>query len=291
MGFFAAGRPVARWHGGKWALAPKILPYFPNHRTYVEPFSGAASLFMQKPRAFSEVLNDLDGEIVNLFRVLRSPALAGRLAKELFLTPYSRAEFDLAYTPAKGKVERARRLLVRAYMGHGSSGAHHLATKTGFRSYRSRERTMPQHDWANYPAEIPIFTSRLEGVIIECRPAGFVINRFDNPDTLIYCDPPYVHSTRSEPHNVGKKGHYRHEMTDKDHEELARQLHAARGMVIISGYQCPLYDDLYGSWQRVDFQHFAGSSAGRVDRVESIWINPAAQSGQLQLPLEASVCG
>jgi DNA adenine methylase len=285
MGFFAEGRPIARWHGGKWALGPKILPYFPKHRTYVEPFAGAASLFMQKERSFSECLNDLDGDIVNLFRVLRSPAMSAELERQLRLTPYAREEFDEAYKPGRGKVDRARRLLVRAYMGHGSSGAHHLATKTGFRSYRSRERTMPQHDWARYPDEIRKFCERLEGVIVENKPAAYVIQRFDNPDTLFYCDPPYVHSTRQEPHNLGKKGHYRHEMDDLDHMMLLTLLRSLKGMVVVSGYRNEIYDDRLGDWMRVDFDHFAGSSAGRVDRVESIWINPAAQQGQTQLML------
>ncbi len=284
MSFTAEGRPMARWHGGKWALAPKILPYFPKHRTYVEPFAGAASLFIQKPRSFSECLNDLDGGIVNLFRVLRSPAMAAELCRRLQLTPYSREDFNDAYSPPKGKIDRAHKLIIRAFMGYGSSGAHHTATRTGFRSSRTRERTMPQHDWANYPAEIQRFTNRLAGVIIESRPALQVIAMFDGPDTLFYLDPPYMHETRQKPHTVGKKSHYSHEMSDGDHRQLAEALNQIRGAAVLSGYRCDLYDRLYANWQRVDFDHYAGAQ-GRADRTESIWINPAALAGQAQLRL------
>ena len=102
-------RPVLRWHGGKWVLAPWIIEHFPPHRTYTEVFGGAASVLIRKPRAHAEVYNDLDGEVVNLFRVLQSDEQSARLTKLLYLTPFARAEFDMCYEPTEDTVERARR--------------------------------------------------------------------------------------------------------------------------------------------------------------------------------------
>src|SRR5690606_19105648 len=114
-------RPVLRWHGGKWLLAPWIIEHFPAHRVYVEPFGGAGSVLMRKPRTYAEIWNDLDGEVVNIFRVLRSPD-ANRLVDALRLTPFSRQEFTGAYEPSSDPVERARRLVIRSFMGFGSNG-------------------------------------------------------------------------------------------------------------------------------------------------------------------------
>ncbi len=112
-------RPVLRWFGGKWKLAPWILSHFPAHRVYVEPFGGAGSVLMRKPRSYCEVYNDIDCEVVNLFRVLRDPGQAARLIADLELTPFSRDEFIAAYEPAEDPAELARRLVMRSFMGFG----------------------------------------------------------------------------------------------------------------------------------------------------------------------------
>jgi hypothetical protein len=132
-------RPVLRWHGGKWNLAPWIISHFSAHKVYVEPFGGAGSVLMRKRRAYAEIWNDLDGHVVNLFQVLRSHR-AGELVEQLRLTPFARDEFDLAYQPYEDPVERARRLVVRSFMGHGSNSHSRV---TGFRSNSSRSGTTP----------------------------------------------------------------------------------------------------------------------------------------------------
>lgn len=138
----AVSRPALRWHGGKWRLAPWVLRHFPAHRTYVEPFGGAASVLLRKERAYAEVYNDLDGEVVGLFRVLQNDDAAARLMRLLEMTPFARAEFRLAYEPTDDPVERARRLIIRAFMGFGSN-AHASAAKghrsTGFRASSDRK--------------------------------------------------------------------------------------------------------------------------------------------------------
>jgi DNA adenine methylase len=279
----APSRPVLRYHGGKWMLAPWLLEFFPAHRTYVEPFGGAASVLLRKPRAYSEVYNDLDGEVVNVFRVLRDPARGTALCRALELTPFARAEFVESYAPAADAVEQARRTIVRSFMGFGSASASGYVT--GFRANSSRSGTTPAHDWRHYPAQVAAFVERLRGVVIENRAAVDVVRQHDSPETLFYVDPPYVAETR----DVG--GDYRHEMTDGDHAALAEVLRGAAGMVVLSGYPCDLYDRaLYADWARHERRHLAD---GARERTEVVWCNPACaaalerQRHQLGLDLAA----
>ncbi|TJV23013.1 MAG: DNA adenine methylase, partial [Mesorhizobium sp.] len=147
----APTRPVLRWHGGKWLLAPWIIEHFPAHRIYVEPFGGAASVLLRKPRAYAEVYNDLDGDVVNLFRVLQDPLGGGELMRRLELTPFARAEFELGWDATDDQVERARRLIIRAFMGFGSNAHSDMGRghkTTGFRANSSRSGTTPAHDWS-----------------------------------------------------------------------------------------------------------------------------------------------
>lgn len=262
-------RPVLRWHGGKWILAQWITDHFPPHRIYTEAYGGAASVLMRKPRATAEVYNDLDQEVVNLFRVLQRPRQAARLVELLRLTPFARIEFDLSYTPTSDPVERARRLVIVSFMGFGSN-AHMTASRTGFRSASNRSGTTPAHDWANYPDSLMCVIERLRGVVIESRPALRVLADHDTPDTLHFVDPPYLHSTRDA---GGTQRDYRHEMTDEDHRELSGVLKTLRGGVVLSGYPSPLYDELYGGWHRVQRSALAD---GARKRIEVLWINDAA---------------
>lgn len=270
----APKRPVLRYHGGKWMLGPWIIAHFPAHRLYTESFGGAGSVLLRKARApFSEVYNDLDGEVVNLFRVLREEATAGRLVELLTFTPYSRTEFSLSYEPCDDAVEQARRTVVRSYMGFGSDSA--SGAQTGFRSNGNRQSGHPCRDWANYPASLAAVIERLRGVVIECRDACDVIRQHDEPRTLHYVDPPYPHSTRSRSTVRTGKG-YRHELTDAAHRELAATLHSVTGMVVLSGYACDLYDrELYPDWTRITR---ATKADGGLDRVEVLWLNPACAS-------------
>lgn len=152
-------RPAVRWHGGKWLLAPWIHGFFPPHRVYVEPFGGGASVMLRKSRSYGEIYNDLDVEVVNLFRVLQS-ARAAELHYKLTMTPFARDEFDLAYEIADDDVERARRLIIRSFMGFGSNGHSRV---TGFRANSNRSGTTPAHDWANYAAALPKLIERMSG--------------------------------------------------------------------------------------------------------------------------------
>jgi DNA adenine methylase len=272
----APTRPVLRYHGGKWRLAPWIIQHFPPHRIYVESFGGGASVLMRKPRVYSEVYNDRWDLVVNVFRVLRDERSAQRLAQLLALTPYSRAEFEktgsVHVASIEDPIERARLSILRSLGGFGSASTN-ASFSTGFRANSMRSGTTPAHDWANYPANVASFTERLRGVLIENRPAVDVIQHHDSPESLHYVDPPYPHDTRNMQRGNAA---YVHEMSDDDHRELANALRGARGMVVISGYPCDLYDsELYRSWHRVSREAFAD---GARPRTEVLWLNDAAAS-------------
>lgn len=282
---FAPRRPLLRYHGGKWKLAEWIIEHFPPHRAYVEPFGGGGSVLLRKPRAYAEVYNDLDGEVVNCFRVMRDPKKASKLRTRLLLTPFARAEFNLGYQPAREEIERARRLIIRSFMGFGSSvtrpNRDGRPQRTGFRCNSNRSGTTPAHDWANYPAEVERFVERLRGVVIENRDAVEVMQQHDSAETLHYVDPPYPHSTRA-PSAGGSHRGYRHEMTDEQHEQLAHELHQLKGKVVLSTYPSALYERLYPTWSTVQCHSIAH---GAAPRQEVLYLNPACALAQRQQQL------
>lgn len=291
-------RPLLRYHGGKWKLAPWIISMMPIHRFYVEPFGGAASVLLRKPRSYGEVYNDRDGEIVNLFRVMRTPDAAEALRRSLLLTPFAREEFSKAYSPApeSDPVEMARRTVIKSFMGYGGNatqvGSASLvgmrttpsswAAPTGLRVSRLRGTT-PAFDWARYPTQISVITERLRGVVIENRDAVEIILQHDDVDTLHYLDPPYLPSTRKSRHG------YRHEMDAEQHRKLAEKVHGLKGMVMVSGYPSDLYDkELYSSWDRFEISHHTQNA---VRSSEVLWMNRAAMDAKSRktLPLEYGV--
>lgn len=263
----ALSRPLVRYHGGKWMLAPWIISHFPQHRCYVEPFGGGGSVLLRKSRSYAEVYNDLDAEIVNLFRVARDHG--DELKRKLELTPFSRLDFRESYALSDDPIEQARRTVARAFMGFGSN-AHNK--NTGFRSNSNRSGTTPAHDWRNYPEAFGAIIERLRGVVIENRDAFKVMCAHDETTTLHYVDPPYVAETR----NTGDD--YRHEMTDADHRALAANLETLKGMVIVSGYPSPLYDEIFAKWERVERKALAD---GARTRIEVLWMRNVAHNNDL----------
>jgi len=270
-------RPPMRYHGGKWLLAPWIIGHFPSHRTYVEPYGGGASVLMRKPRSYSEVYNDAWGDVVNVFRVLRDSG--EELTELLTLTPFSRDEFMLTSERSDDPLEQARRTIFRSIAGFGSAAVNGKYA-TGFRANSARSGTTPAHDWMNYPNHIKSFVTRLRGVVIENTDAWAVMLQHDSDVTLHYVDPPYMHEARNM-----KRGNaaYEMEMTLEDHEILLNRLQELAGAVIVSGYRTELYDDKLSTWSRVDK---AAKADGARDRIESLWLNPAAgRHGQQRLDI------
>lgn len=273
-------RPVLRYHGGKWKLAPWIVSHFPPHRVYVEPFGGGGSILMRKPRSYAEIYNDKWLVVVDVFRCLRNPQTAAELERRLRLTPFARDEFFSAYAvEGDDLVERVRKTIVRSFMGFGSAstnGAH----LTGFRGNSNRSGTTPAHDWVNWPDCIQAFAARLVGVVIENLDFAEAIARHDTPETLIYADPPYTHDTR----NMARgNSTYAHDFTTADHERLASVLHECAGMVVVSGYPNPLYDRLFAGWEVRECRAYAD---GAQPRREVLYLNHAAATMQCQTRME-----
>lgn len=262
-------RPILRYFGGKWKLAPWVIEHFPQHTMYVEPFGGAASVLLRKQRALNEVYNDLDNNVVNIFRVLQDETLAAELIRRCYLTPFSRVEFEQSFELTEDPVEQALRFIIRSFFGYGSKACKSSATMSGFRSRRKSDAS-PAVDWRNYPHFIPKIVERMRGVVIENKPAEDILERYDSDDSLFYVDPPYVHSTR----NTTSGGTYAHEMDDTEHAKLSGQLHSRKGMTILSGYDCDLYRQLYPDWKMVTRVHRAEQAKVRT---ECLWICPKAQ--------------
>lgn len=275
----APTRPVLRYHGGKFRIANWIVSFFPDHLCYLEPYGGGASVLMRKDRVGTEIYNDLDGDVVNLFRVLKSHDMAAELWHRLRFTPFARAEFDAAYSDPTDPIDQAHKLIVRSFMGHGSDSATRRS-QPGFRTKRTNAGSFtksPAVEFASYPDAIHGFHERLAGCVIENRPAIDLIGQFDTPNTLLYADPPYIISSRSLMRGSVNSAHgYRHEMTDDDHRALADRLRKSTSMVVLSGYASDLYDqELYPDWQR--FERKANAEGG-VSRTEVVWLNPACSA-------------
>jgi len=263
-------RPLIRYHGAKFMLAPWIISYMPQHRVYVEPYGGGGAVLLCKGRVHEEIYNDIDGDIVNLFRVVRDNGL--ELKRLIELTPFSREEYIQAYTPADNPMEQARRTLIRAYMGRSSGGATGEMSKTGALATGFKGKTRGAGKtaakcWADYPECLMAVIERLQGVVIENKDALEIIESHDRHDVLFYIDPPYVKSTR----DFGKD--YRYEMTDEDHIALADKLNQVKGMVIVSGYQSDLYEKLYSGWTRREKSFHAD---GMLPRTEVLWMKNIA---------------
>lgn len=268
---YAIESPAIRYHGGKFRLAPWIMQFFAPHATYVEPFGGAAGVLLKKQRSYAEVYNDLDGDIVNFFQVLRDPDMRCRLLDLVSLTPYSRSEFEEAWKETNDPIERARRTAIRAQMGFGSAGA--TKGMTGFRIDTHRAYGTAQHLWVEYPQAIAAVGQRFQGVLIENRPAIEVMQQHDRNDTLHFVDPPYLLSTRVLQANG--KGYYRHEMTDADHQALLQVLLELEGMVVVSGYDSELYNDMLAGWETFQTKSRISAGRGTALRTEVVWINEA----------------
>ncbi len=273
----ALTRPMVRYHGGKWKLAPWIIRHFPAHRVYVEPYGGGGSTLLRKLRSYAEVYNDLDGEMVNLFRVVRDQGPA--LLRAIELTPYSRADFNESFLPAPDPIEQARRTCARSYMGFGGNltrpNRDQSPQRTGFRTYSKKDRrSIPAQDWRNFPNGLGQIIDRLRGVIIEQRDAMEVMTAHDGEETVHYVDPPYVHSTRGFDCGGTHRG-YRYEMTDDQHQVLATVLHRLKGYVVLSGYDCELYRALYKDWPAVSRKSCADGARARL---EYLWLSPRTEA-------------
>ncbi|UII56696.1 DNA adenine methylase [Cytobacillus spongiae] len=258
---------ILHYPGSKWSMANWIISHFPEHQTYLEPFFGSGAVLFTKQRSQLETVNDLDGDVVNLFRVIRERP--DELAQAIRLTPHSREEYYNSYLEAEDDLERARRLIVRLWQGRGGKTSH----RTGWRSMIEMNGPLPGKEWLNFPNKIAAVAERLLGVQIENQSAVDLIKRYSRQNVLIYADPPYILSTRT-------TSSYKFEMTEEDHEELINTLDEHPGPVVLSGYSHPMYDERLKYWTRETRR--AKVEAGAI-REEVLWVNPfAAEYGVFQ---------
>jgi DNA adenine methylase len=256
------------WYGGKYSHLGWLLPLLPKTQHYCEPFGGSAAVLINREPSPVETYNDIDGEVVNFFRVLRTQKDA--LIEQIGLTPFSREEFERAILEPREpltELERARRFYILARQVRtglaqtASAGrwAHCVLTsRAGMAGAVSR--------WLGAVEDLGLIAQRLLRVQVEHAPAIEVIRRYDSHDTLFYNDPPYAHDSR------GDNKAYAHEMTDAQHRELAEVLHSVQGKVALSGYHSRLMDELYGDWRRIEGPEKKVHSVKAL-RQEVLWVN------------------
>ncbi|NQY81942.1 MAG: DNA adenine methylase [Alphaproteobacteria bacterium] len=273
-------KPLMKYHGGKWRIAPWVIKHFPDHQAYVEPFGGAAGVLLQKNPAPIEIYNDLDNSMVNLFRVIQCPDQSAKLQHVMANTLYARAEFESAYEPTDCQITQAKNTLVKAWMGFGSAGATRKG-RIGFMNHSSLSvleseelyKSNRPESIFDLPNRIATVRNRLKNVVIECKRALDIIPIYDAPETLFYIDPPYVLETRG----GGAKGSYRHELDDAQQLELLEMVKQIKGGVVLSGYPNDLYDDHLSGWhKKITTVSIASGRSGGAQRTECLWINPLA---------------
>lgn len=255
-------RPPVVYYGGKTTVADRIAGLLPAHEHYVEPFAGSLAVLLAKRPSRMETVNDLDGELMTFWRVLRDrPA---ELERVCALTPHARAEHAGAHEPAGGELEQARRAWVRLTQGRAGT-----LRRTGWRHYvdPATSTSMPGY-LSGYAARMAATAERLHAVSLECRPALEVIAAYGTcPRAVLYVDPPYLASVRA-------GVNYRHEMPREDqHRELAATLAGCRAAVVLSGYDSPLYRELYHGWHRTEIPAGTGQGGRWAARTEVLWSN------------------
>lgn len=267
------------WYGGKFSHLDWLLPLLPSCQHYCEPFAGSGAVLFNRQPSLVETYNDIDGEVVNFFRVLRSQK--NELLEQISLTPFSREEFELScqLDASLSPLERARRFYVRARQVR--TGLAQTATIGRWANCKNTSRSGMSgvvSRYLNGLDKLEWIAERLLRVQIENRPAIEVIKLYDSKDTLFYCDPPYVHSSR------GDSKAYGYEMNDAEHENLAEVLNGVQGKVAFSNYDDPLMERLYpaSKWKKIYGPEKTIHST-KDTRREVLWVNYSLDKNQVNL--------
>lgn len=257
------------WYGGKFSHLDWLLPLLPDCLHYCEPFAGSGAILLNRDPSPVETYNDIDGEVVNFFKVLRDEK--EKLIEQIALTPFSREEFAIAceLDPDLSQVERARRFYIRARQVR--TGLAQTASIGRWANCKNTSRSGMSgvvSRWLGGVEQLDFIAERLLRVQIENRPAIDIIKLYDSKETLFYCDPPYIHETR------GDTKAYGFEMNDNHHRELAKTLNSIEGLAAISNYECELMEELYPSkkWKKV-FSPEKTIHSTKDTRQEVLWIN------------------
>lgn len=250
-------KALLKYPGSKWNIAPWIIQHFPEHKVYVEPFFGSGAIFFTKAPSYIEVINDINGDVVNIFRVCRErPA---DLARVLELTPYAREEFNDCVKIEGDELERARRMVVRY---HQSFAGANTSVNSWKNSQTGKSPRNPQL-WQDLPQIVYEVCDRLREAHIENRNALELIQRYNNPEVLLYLDPPYLL-------NLRKRNIYKNEMTDDQHRELLDLIRASKAQIILSAYDNELYNTELKDWYTADKVTTAQFG---IHRTEKLYMN------------------
>lgn len=250
-------KSILKYPGSKWRISEWIISHFPEHKVYCEPFFGSGAVFFNKQPSYIETVNDIDGNIVNLFKVCRQHP--DELAKLVELTPFARDEFIDCYERSDDPIEQARRTLVRYHQSFGTTNS----SKTSWRNVQTYGGPRTATMWGYLPGQISEVCARLKNAQIENIDALKLIGRYDSENTLIYCDPPYLQSLR-------KRNMYAFETSDKYHRELLALLKGSKSKVVLSGYDNAMYNEELKEW-RTDEK--ATTAQMGLHRVEKLWMN------------------
>ncbi|MBD9774238.1 DNA adenine methylase [Enterococcus faecalis] len=252
---------ILNYPGSKWRMSDLIISQMPKHKAYLEPFMGSLAVFLNKPRVTLETINDIDARLVNLFRVMRDDP--EKLQYLIYHTLYSREEFMKSNEISSDPIEDARRMAVRLWFGVGGK----TVTMPGFRKNISWNGPYTAYEWTDMYSRIGYAAARMKNAQIESKDGIQLIKEHNDPDTLIYCDPPYIGSSLV-------SDHYENGFTNHQHEELLTTLINHQGKVILSGYDSELYNDILKDWKVIKQQTKVGiTTKKKSNRTEVLWLN------------------
>jgi DNA adenine methylase len=259
-----------KWHGGKYYLADWIISLMPEHVHYVEPYAGGLAVLLAKdPVGVSEVVNDIDGDLMNFWRVLQRPATFDRFKHRVDATPFSQVEWktaELLRLQSCDSVTQAAAFFVRCRQSRAGK-FDEFATLSRNRVRRGMNEQASA--WMTAVEGLPAVAARLKRVVVLCDDALKVIRQQDGPKTLFYLDPPYPHNTRV------STADYANEMSIGQHEELLRTINACYGKVMISSYPNELYEDMLAGWRTADktIDNKASGAKEKPRKTERVWMN------------------
>ena len=259
-----------KWHGGKYYLAKRIIELMPRHIHYMEPFAGGLSVLLQKDsEGVSEVVNDLNGRLTNFWRVLQDPEQFKQFLRRVQAVPISQVEFrDALRGDSADPVEAAVQFFIQMRQSRQGIGKD-FATLSRNRTRRGMNEQASS--WLTAVDGLHDIHARLQRVVVFNEDALKIIKSQDGPNTLFYCDPPYLHETRS------STGEYEHEMTAEQHRQLLEVLFGIQGKFLLSGYHSELYDGWakQHKWrcEEIEIDNKASSAKTKPRKVECIWMN------------------
>lgn len=269
--------------GGKHYMVKNLLPLIPRHITYVEVFGGVGHLLFAKDPNISkiEVYNDIDSNLVNLFRVIRNKDKFEEFTRLVSLTLYSREEHNYCKDnigSCEDDIEKARMFFVMMKQSFNSC----FGTWRHSITFSRRGIAGTCSGYLGVIEKLPEIHARIMRVQIENDSFEKIISKYDTPDTFFYLDPPYLHNTRK------SKKYYKNEMADEQHELLIDILLKIKGKALLSGYDNEIYRKLENNgWWRKEFvipchaigktRHTGIQGAGSMHeeqrRIESVWGN------------------